>query len=84
MLDPDLLRRAAMAGALGTELFVLAAGGAVLGYLLDQRWGTEPWLALSLGAIGMTFGTWILIRVGTKLINDDPPPPPESRPPDPS
>lgn len=74
MLDPELLRRAAMAGALGTELFVLSAGGAYLGHLLDGRLGTGPWLAALFGAGGTTVGAIILVRLGSKLLNDEPPP----------
>ena len=44
----------------GTLLF------AGLGYWLDGRWGTAPWLAVIGGALGFAGGMWLLIKEAMK------------------
>lgn len=40
-------------GYLGFSMGGMVAAGALLGYYLDRRWGTTPWLTL----IGILLGT---------------------------
>ncbi|MEM1446846.1 MAG: AtpZ/AtpI family protein [Planctomycetota bacterium] len=44
----------------GTLLF------AGLGWWLDSRWGTEPWLAITGGALGLAGGMWLLVKEAMK------------------
>ncbi|MEM7577967.1 MAG: AtpZ/AtpI family protein [Planctomycetota bacterium] len=44
----------------GTLLF------AGLGWWLDSRWGTEPWLAVTGGALGFCGGMWLLVKEAMK------------------
>jgi F0F1-type ATP synthase assembly protein I len=55
MSSLGLFRLAALAVALATVLGADVAIAAYVGFLLDQRWGTDPWLAL-LGAFGGLIG----------------------------
>ncbi len=48
----------------GTLLF------AGLGYWLDGRWGTSPWLAVTGGALGLAGGMWLLIKEAMKVNRD--------------
>ena len=47
---------------LGLELAGAVAGLTLLGYWLDGRWGTAPWLMLAGLAIGLLGGTYNLLR----------------------
>lgn len=47
---------------LGLELAGAVAGLTLLGYWLDGRWGTAPWLMLAGLAIGLVGGTYNLLR----------------------
>jgi F0F1-type ATP synthase assembly protein I len=58
-----------MAG-LGVEFIVaiLILGG--LGYWLDGRWGTRPWLMVIGGAAGFALGMWHMVRAAMKAFHD--------------
>ena len=46
---------------LGIELVAAIGGFAVIGWWLDQRYGTDPWLLLAgvtLGTVGGCWNTW--------------------------
>lgn len=44
--------------------FVVAVGGlAVLGWWLDGKWGTDPWLAVTGVIVGSVVGFWNLYRL---------------------
>jgi ATP synthase protein I len=53
------------AGAL--ELGTAVGGGAWLGYWLDSRWGTGPWLTLLCLLAGVFVGFQSLFRVAKRL-----------------
>jgi len=52
---------------LGTELAASVAGMLLLGYYLDQRLNTSPWLLLTGAVIGMVGGFYNFIREVQKL-----------------
>ena len=68
--EPDrstVLRSAGPLLNLGTT-FALAIGGlAFLGYWLDGRWGTDPWLTLAGAVIGMVVGFVNLVQTVRNL-----------------
>lgn len=79
MFHPDILKRAMVAGALVTELAVLTAGGVALGFWLDGRFGTEPWLTLLFCAGGFASGLVVLMRgLNRNARNDEDGPPPDA------
>ena len=39
----------------------LVGGGYLLGRYLDARWGTQPWLTLSLMLVGLALGAIYLV-----------------------
>jgi F0F1-type ATP synthase assembly protein I len=41
-----------------------------LGWFLDGRWGTTPWLMLAGGALGFAAGLWMLIRTAKQAFKD--------------
>jgi len=46
---------------IATSLAGLVGGGYLLGSYLDTRWGTQPWLTLSLMLVGLALGTTYLV-----------------------
>jgi ATP synthase protein I len=54
--DKHALRLVAMVGSMGTEVIILAVGGAWLGKLADNTWHTKPlWLLCGL-FVGLLIG----------------------------
>jgi ATP synthase protein I len=51
----------AMGSSIATTLAVLVGGGYFLGQYLDSRWGTLPWLTISLILAGLVMGVSNLI-----------------------
>ena len=41
-----------------------------LGWFLDGRWGTTPWLMIAGGALGFAAGLWMLIRTAKQAFKD--------------
>jgi F0F1-type ATP synthase assembly protein I len=58
-----LVRLAALAVGLATLLGAEVAAGAYVGLLLDQKWHTGPWLALSGAFAGLIGGTLMMVAV---------------------
>ena len=54
---PGPMRAVGLVSGLGFMLAAMTALGAWLGYYLDNRWGTGPWLTLvgTLGGMGAGF-----------------------------
>ncbi len=50
-------------GSVGWPIALLAAGGALLGHWLDERWHTRAIFALTLIAFGVGLGWWTAWRV---------------------
>ena len=52
---------------LGTEFAVAEILGVVVGFWLDNKWGTSPWM-LVLGAIGgFLLGLYIILRAAKEM-----------------
>lgn len=47
---------------IGFELAIPVALCVFIGYKLDERWGTDPWLVVLGAAIGMTAGFYSLFK----------------------
>lgn len=60
------LRWAAYLG-LGLEMGLTVAGMTWLGFYLDQRWGTAPWLLLTGGLLGAASALALMIRIAKGL-----------------
>ena len=62
---PDRTARAFQSSAIGVEFAASALGGLFLGYLLDEKLGTSPWLVL-VGTLGgfasAVYRTLVLLR----------------------
>lgn len=46
---------------IATSLAGLVGGGFLLGRYLDARWGTQPWLTLTLMLVGLALGASYLV-----------------------
>ena len=55
-----------------TTISIEMALPAGLGYWLDQRWGTEPWLVVCGAVIGFAVGMWHLLQLAQRSGNDHP------------
>lgn len=61
MVQPP--RKSPMAHAgIGLELAVPVAVFVLIGYKLDERWGTDPWLVVLGATIGMAVGFYSLFK----------------------
>jgi F0F1-type ATP synthase assembly protein I len=61
------MRSAGLVGGLGFTLGLMTAAGAGVGYYLDQRWGTVPWLTLAGTLCGMGAGFFEVVSVIRRL-----------------
>jgi F0F1-type ATP synthase assembly protein I len=59
----------AMAGA-GMEFAVAVVMFTLLGWYLDARWNSSPWLILTGVALGFAIGLWMLIRTASRSFRD--------------
>lgn len=66
----NALREAAPLLSLGTTLAVTVAAGLGLGYWLDARLGTRPWLLLVGGCLGVAVALYQFIRTVTHKTSD--------------
>ncbi|NOZ86395.1 MAG: AtpZ/AtpI family protein [Deltaproteobacteria bacterium] len=57
--------------ALGTEIAFTVAGSAWLGWWLDKRFGSGPWLLLSLLLLGGASSMFMLFKLASKLSKED-------------
>jgi F0F1-type ATP synthase assembly protein I len=67
--DPGPLRAIGLVGGIGFELAVPALLCALVGYYLDKRWGSGPWLTLVGTLVGTAAGLLQLIRAVKRLDN---------------
>ena len=49
------------------SVFVLTALGAILGYNLDKKFNTTPWLSISFGIFAIIFGLTRLIMKSNEI-----------------
>jgi len=65
------LRALSELGGLAFTMAALAAMGALLGYYLDRRWGTTPWLTLVGTLIGVASGMFYVVVVVQRISRDE-------------
>lgn len=65
-LDP----KSARFTAVGIELAATVVALLLLGNWLDQRWGTEPWLALTGVLLGFVLGFMALLKAAQRAAED--------------
>ena len=54
----------------GVELVVGVVLFGGIGWWLDGKWNTRPWLMISGGAVGFAAGLWRLFRIARKSFRD--------------
>lgn len=59
----------ALAG-LGMEFAIAVVGGCLLGWYLDGRWGTSPWLVIIGTALGFGLGLYTMIKAVKRVFPD--------------
>jgi len=55
---------------MGLEFCVTIGALALLGWYLDRRWNTGPWLLVAGVAVGFGVGLMTLVRAGAKAFKD--------------
>lgn len=53
------MERVSQVTTIGGEMVVPA----VAGYFLDKRWGTDPWLLIAGGVLGITLSIWHMYQL---------------------
>ena len=69
-LDNDGLKRGSFMGSafkLGTELVASVAVGTIIGFILDNWFGTKPWFIIAFFFLGVTAGMLNVIRVAKNM-----------------
>ena len=56
---------------LGTELVAAVAVGTIIGFILDNWFGTKPWLIIIFFFLGAAAGMLNVIRAANKMQNED-------------
>ena len=56
---------------LGTELVAAAVVGTIIGFILDNWFGTKPWFILIFFIIGVIAGMLNVIRVAKRMQKED-------------
>ncbi len=73
-LDNDGLKRGSFMGSafkLGTELVASVAVGTIIGFILDNWFGTKPWLIIIFFFLGAAAGMLNVIKAANKMQNED-------------
>ncbi len=66
--DQGPIRTLGMVGGLGFQLGLTILLGALVGYYLDRRWGTSPWLIL-VGTLAGTAGGFFELAYALKGVS---------------
>ncbi len=56
---------------LGTELVAAVVVGTIIGFILDNWFGTKPWFIITFFFIGVSAGILNVIRVAKKMQKND-------------
>ena len=64
--DQDENRKSGFAYAAGIALFASVATFTVIGYLLDRRFGTQPWFLVGGIVLGSAAGLFEFVRISSK------------------
>lgn len=70
--DKGPIRAVVSLGGLGLTLGIFTALGTLLGYYLDERWNTTPWLTLTGILLGMAAGFFEVITMVRRVERQDP------------
>ena len=65
-------RPLALVMGLGVELVGLAGGGTALGYWLDGKFSTGPWLMLAGAIVGVALGFYEMIKIALTARDEGP------------
>ncbi len=71
-LGADEARPLALVMGLGVELVGLAGGGTALGYWLDGKFSTGPWLMLAGAIVGVALGFYEMIKIALTARDEGP------------
>ena len=72
-IDSDKEKRGSFMGnafKLGTELVASVAVGTIIGFILDNWFGTKPWLIIIFFFLGAAAGMLNVIRAANKMQKD--------------
>ena len=73
-LDNDGVKRGSFMGSafkLGTELVASVAVGTIIGFILDNWFGTKPWLIIIFFFLGAAAGMLNVIRAANRMQKED-------------
>ena len=73
-IDSDKEKRGSFMGnafKLGTELVASVAVGTIIGFILDNWFGTKPWLIIIFFFLGAAAGMLNVIRAAKKMQKED-------------
>ena len=73
-LDNDGVKRGSFMGSafkLGTELVASVAVGTIIGFILDNWFGTKPWLIIIFFFLGAAAGMLNVIRAANKMQKEE-------------
>ena len=73
-LENDVEKRGSFMGnafKLGTELVAAVAVGTIIGFILDNWFGTKPWFIITFFFIGVIAGILNVIRVANNMQKED-------------
>ncbi|AWV90562.1 putative F0F1-ATPase subunit (Ca2+/Mg2+ transporter) [Bradymonas sediminis] len=65
---PSQLKMLGIYGAMGFEFVSLVVGGSVIGFWVDEKFGTTPWGVVSLILLGMLAALWHIYRVTKRFL----------------
>ena len=73
-IDSDKEKRGSFMGnafKLGTELVAAVAVGTIIGFILDNWFGTKPWLIIIFFFLGAAAGMLNVIRTANRMQKED-------------
>lgn len=65
---PSQMKKLGIYGAMGFEFVGLVVGGSVVGFWIDEKFGTRPWGVVSLILLGMFAALWHVYRVTKRFL----------------
>jgi F0F1-type ATP synthase assembly protein I len=66
--DPSVMKQVAAMSGLGFEFLAAILLPGAVGYWLDGKWNTSPWLILIGGAFGFAVGLYRLLKSASKAM----------------
>ncbi|MHB0998980.1 MAG: AtpZ/AtpI family protein [Armatimonadota bacterium] len=65
------IRNTGLASTIGITLVVATGIGGLIGWFLDERFGTAPWLTLLFGLMGIVAGFIEMFRTVARITRDE-------------